>query len=130
MKIFSTFLSIAFIAFILISPVITKQFIHAHDVNNADKEETFLRITSKCVIDNAITSYILKSKFLPHTLFCITVDIFTYEEGESFFSEVVKGIIYSMSLELIVHKWLGINLGAVREIIKKAARIIRRILLL
>lgn len=127
MKIFSTFLSIAFIAFIiLISPVVTYQSVKS--VNNADQNEEILKSIGKCVIANAITSILLKSGFISHTLLCLSIDVFFHEEGKNFISEVVSELIQSILLELIVHRLFGINFGAFREIIKKSVRIIRRFL--
>jgi hypothetical protein len=124
-KIFSTFLSIAFIAFILISPVVT--FKYVNDANDANKEERYLASVGKCVIANGLTSIILNSKFLPHTIFCIIIDLIFHEEGGDFISETVKEFLLSMLFELI-NKWFGV-FGGAREIFKKSVRIIRRLLL-
>ncbi|CAB4477637.1 hypothetical protein RhiirA1_536269 [Rhizophagus irregularis] len=127
MKIFPTFLSIAFIAFIiLISPVVTFQTVKS--VNNADQDDEILKSIGKCVIANAITSTLLEIGFISHTIVCLVtefIEFLIFGEGGDFISGVVKEIICSILFELIVHRLLGINFGAFRGFI---VRIIRRLL--
>lgn len=127
MKIFPTFLSIAFIAFIiLISPVVTFQTVKS--VNNADQDDEILKSIGKCVIANAITSTLLEIGFISHTIVCLVnefIEFLIFGEGGDFILGVVKEIIYSILFELIVHRLLGINFGAFRGFI---VRIIRRLL--
>ncbi|RGB31555.1 hypothetical protein C1646_763937 [Rhizophagus diaphanus] len=105
MKIFPTFLSIAFIGFIiLISPVVTFQTVKS--VNNVDQEDEILKSIGECVIANAITSVLLKSGFISHTIVCIVFDFFTHEGGGNFISEVISEIMQSIFLELVVHRLL------------------------
>ncbi|RIA90255.1 hypothetical protein C1645_770312 [Glomus cerebriforme] len=114
MKIPSTFLSIAFIAFILISLVTAKQPVD---------DEKLVKSFGECAISSIVTGVMFSNSISTigaHTLFCVTFELFTGEENEKFLLAVVKEILLSIFME-ITQKLLGINLGKTREIVKKIA---------